>query len=251
MIVKCEQCQTRFKIPDDKVTDKGVKVRCTKCSHTFRVTRDMAQPATTTVPAIGSAPPASGDPFARFGAPADPPGAEVTRPGVFALGVEASKHPDGRKPPPAAVPFDFGSLSPPGANAPTVPAVPAFIPSSAAAAPFDFAAIARPAGPSAPPAAAPSAFDFSNFAAPTQSMAPLPQVRPAAPPAAAPSAALPAFDFAQVAPPISPGLVSTPNESVSMMLVVGFPEDDVAALGETADGAPISKASMTAGSSVS
>jgi hypothetical protein len=44
---------------------------------------------------------------------------------------------------------------------------------------------------------------------------------------------------------VSPGLVSTPNESVSMMLVVGFTEDDVAALGETADGTPISKASMT------
>lgn len=44
---------------------------------------------------------------------------------------------------------------------------------------------------------------------------------------------------------ISPGLVSTPNESVSLMLVVGFEEDDVAALGETVDGVPISKASMT------
>jgi hypothetical protein len=44
---------------------------------------------------------------------------------------------------------------------------------------------------------------------------------------------------------ISPGLVSTPNESVSMMLVVGFDEEDVAALGETADGTAISKASMT------
>jgi len=44
---------------------------------------------------------------------------------------------------------------------------------------------------------------------------------------------------------ISPGLVSTPNESLSVMLIVGFDEDDVAALGETADGTPISKASMT------
>jgi len=44
---------------------------------------------------------------------------------------------------------------------------------------------------------------------------------------------------------ISPGLVSTPTESVSLMLVVGFEEEDVAALGETADGVPISKASMT------
>lgn len=197
MIVKCEQCQTRFKIPDDKVTDKGVKVRCTKCSHTFRVTRDMAQPATVTVPAIGGSPPAGSDPFARFGAPADPPGAEVTRPGVFALGVEASRHADGRRPPPpaaSAVPFDFGSLTPPGAGAPTVPAVPAFIPSSAAAAsPFDFAAIARPAGaPAAPPAAPPSSFDFSNFAAPA------PQARAAA--SAPPAAGLAAFDFTQVAP---------------------------------------------------
>jgi hypothetical protein len=44
---------------------------------------------------------------------------------------------------------------------------------------------------------------------------------------------------------ISPGLVSTPNESVSLMIVVGFAEADVAALGETVDGVPISKASMT------
>src|SRR5689334_24435383 len=97
MIVKCEQCQTKFKIPDDKVTDKGVKVRCTKCSHTFRVTRDMAQPATATVPAFNPATagvPSAADPFARFGAPAsEPPDNEVTRPGVFALGVEATKRP--------------------------------------------------------------------------------------------------------------------------------------------------------------
>lgn len=69
MIVKCEQCQTRFKIPDEKVTDKGVKVRCNKCGHTFRVTRDMAQPATATPQP--PAPPS--DPFARFGAPREEP----------------------------------------------------------------------------------------------------------------------------------------------------------------------------------
>ena len=44
---------------------------------------------------------------------------------------------------------------------------------------------------------------------------------------------------------ISPGLVSTPNESVSLMIVVGFEEADVVALGETVDGIPISKASLT------
>ena len=205
MIVKCEQCQTRFKIPDDKVTDKGVKVRCTKCSHTFRVTRDMAQPATGVNPAL--APPASADPFARFGAPASPPDAEVTRPGVFTLGVEATRKlaappypPPAAPAPSTAVPFDFGSLTPPGASSPTLPTVPAFVPPAAApvaALPFDFAAIARPSPAAPPPAAA--AFDFSNFAVPTQPLAPLPPVRPPpAPPVAPPP--MPAFDFSAPGP---------------------------------------------------
>ncbi|MDP1822949.1 MAG: zinc-ribbon domain-containing protein [Archangium sp.] len=219
MIVKCEQCQTRFKIPDDKVTDKGVKVRCTKCSHTFRVTRDMAQPATATVPALGA--PAAGDPFARFGAPAPPPDAEVTRPGVFALGVEATKGPSrsASAPPPPAypaapayptapprpadVPFDFGSLSPPGT---TSPHVPVFTPPAApaVASPFDFAAIARPtAAPAPPPPGAPSAFDFSNFAAPAAQ--PLPPPPPPPRPITGTTPALPAFDFSQVAPPAPSG----------------------------------------------
>ena len=221
MIVKCEQCQTRFKIPDDKVTDKGVKVRCTKCSHTFRVTRDMAQPA-------GAATPGAADPFARFGAPSTPPDSELTKPGVFALGVEASKTSEVKRAPayptsapaPPAYPgsappappggFDFSSLTPPGQTSPTVPAVPAFTPPSAApvvASPFDFAAIARPTSSPPPPASA-SAFDFSNFAAPTQPMAPLPPARQSAPVAtatAATSPALPAFDFSQASPPAPTG----------------------------------------------
>ncbi len=40
MIVKCASCQTRFKIGDEKVTARGVKVRCTKCGTIFRVTKD-------------------------------------------------------------------------------------------------------------------------------------------------------------------------------------------------------------------
>ncbi|MFT3706747.1 MAG: zinc-ribbon domain-containing protein [Archangium sp.] len=219
MIVKCEQCQTRFKIPDDKVTDKGVKVRCTKCGHTFRVTRDMAQPATGTLPAYQ--PPAGADPFAKFGAAAEPPTAEVTRPGVFALGVEATRSPEfgtakvpARAPavvPPTAPaypttqpnvaavahtsssPFDFSSLKPPLPSVPTVPAVPAYQPGGAAPAPFDFAAIAPPTtgGP------APAAFDFSGFAGPqATSMPPPPPPPPSAPSAPTlPNQPLPAFDF--------------------------------------------------------
>src|SRR5271154_5935360 len=54
MIVTCPQCQTRFRIPDERVTAKGVKVRCTRCRHTFRVSRP-ADP----VEAVQ-------DPFAQF-----------------------------------------------------------------------------------------------------------------------------------------------------------------------------------------
>lgn len=55
MIVTCPQCQTRFRIPDERVTAKGVKVRCTRCRHTFRVSRP--------------AEPVPEDPFARFAPP--------------------------------------------------------------------------------------------------------------------------------------------------------------------------------------
>ncbi|MFO0594212.1 MAG: zinc-ribbon domain-containing protein [Myxococcaceae bacterium] len=228
MIVKCEQCQTRFKIPDDKVTDKGVKVRCTKCGHTFRVTRDMAQPATATVPAV-QVPPQGADPFAKFGASPELPPNEVTRPGVFALGVEATRSPDlgarqapGVLPPsyptapsiPAATahtsssPFDFSSLKPPEPSMPTQPAVPAFKPAAAPPAPFDFSAIAPPTAGGPAPAAAPSAFDFSSFAAPVGP----PQAQPPPPPPpSAPTSpttpALPAFDFG---PPSAPAPVAAP-----------------------------------------
>src|SRR5688572_13262130 len=43
MIVKCEKCQTRFRLPDEKVTEAGVKLRCTKCRHTFKVKKGAVQ----------------------------------------------------------------------------------------------------------------------------------------------------------------------------------------------------------------
>ena len=35
VIIQCAACKTRFKIGDDKVTEAGVKVRCTKCGAVF------------------------------------------------------------------------------------------------------------------------------------------------------------------------------------------------------------------------
>lgn len=40
MIIQCEQCQTRFRLDDSKVTEKGVKVRCAKCRHVFTVRKE-------------------------------------------------------------------------------------------------------------------------------------------------------------------------------------------------------------------
>jgi predicted Zn finger-like uncharacterized protein len=40
MIIKCEKCQTRFRLDDSKITEKGVKVRCTKCKEIFRVHKE-------------------------------------------------------------------------------------------------------------------------------------------------------------------------------------------------------------------
>ena len=43
MIIQCEKCLTRFRLDDSRVTDKGVKVRCTKCKHVFTVQKDVSE----------------------------------------------------------------------------------------------------------------------------------------------------------------------------------------------------------------
>jgi len=266
MIVKCEQCQTRFKIPDDRVTDKGVKVRCTKCQHMFRVTREMGQPSA--VPAASVAPPAplqaprktmappvfspppppgglEADPFARFGGPSDAGAHDETRPGVFALGVEASKVPDLRLfPPPDPIrpapapsqPFDFSTLAPsapppapkpaPRASSPKplTTQMPRAEPPKPHAAPFDFAGLTSTPSPPAPkvsPGASP--FDFSALgpsAAPDAGNGGLafdfsmlgPSTALPPPAASAPPPNLPpppAFDFSSLGP--SPTSAMSPN----------------------------------------
>ncbi len=41
MIIQCDQCNTKFKLDDAKVPDKGVKVRCAKCKNIFLVQREI------------------------------------------------------------------------------------------------------------------------------------------------------------------------------------------------------------------
>jgi predicted Zn finger-like uncharacterized protein len=40
MIIQCDQCDTKFKLDDAKVPDKGIKVRCAKCKHVFMVQKE-------------------------------------------------------------------------------------------------------------------------------------------------------------------------------------------------------------------
>jgi predicted Zn finger-like uncharacterized protein len=40
MIIQCDQCNTRFRLDDSKVSEKGAKVRCAKCKHVFTVQRE-------------------------------------------------------------------------------------------------------------------------------------------------------------------------------------------------------------------
>ncbi|MEI6306078.1 MAG: DUF3426 domain-containing protein [Deltaproteobacteria bacterium] len=40
MVIQCEQCSTKFRLDDSRVTGKGVKVRCAKCRHVFSVRKE-------------------------------------------------------------------------------------------------------------------------------------------------------------------------------------------------------------------
>lgn len=53
MIIQCEKCKTKFRLDDSRITDRGVKVRCTKCKHVFRVQKEI--PETTSSSGFSSA----------------------------------------------------------------------------------------------------------------------------------------------------------------------------------------------------
>ena len=66
MIIACKQCHTRFKVPDKKVTARGLKVRCSRCGHTFRIYPDSAAERGDE-PSPAATRPKGPDPFEAFG----------------------------------------------------------------------------------------------------------------------------------------------------------------------------------------
>ena len=46
VVVQCPSCQTRFRVADEKVSDRGVRVRCSSCKDVFSVKKSgPAEPA--------------------------------------------------------------------------------------------------------------------------------------------------------------------------------------------------------------
>ncbi|RKH68458.1 hypothetical protein D7X96_17415 [Corallococcus interemptor] len=183
MIVQCEQCQTRFKIPDEKVTEKGVKVRCTKCQNTFRVAREPA-PALSAPPPAG--PPAGQpDPFHAFGEAPEPTG-EVTRPGpaYYAPGAPAVKSQVNAW---GDVDLDIDVDASPGAGAPMMPFDPP-TPSPGVASRRPTAPLASPTNLAGLDLEDPFADFMADAPAPGAPVAaPRPAVAPPAPPAPRPA----------------------------------------------------------------
>lgn len=50
MVVSCTQCQTKFRVDDNKIGPRGVKVRCSKCQNTFVVRLDGPAPTPAAAP---------------------------------------------------------------------------------------------------------------------------------------------------------------------------------------------------------
>jgi predicted Zn finger-like uncharacterized protein len=83
MIVTCASCQTRFRIPDEKVGPKGARVRCSRCQALFLVRRELGS--------AGGVPAGAG-PEAGASLPPAPP-APAPRPAPGALELELTGDP--------------------------------------------------------------------------------------------------------------------------------------------------------------
>ncbi len=70
MRVQCPGCETRFRVPDEKIPEAGIRARCSRCDTAFRVRRQESQAAPQKAGAPRSEPPPG--PSAPASAPAEP-----------------------------------------------------------------------------------------------------------------------------------------------------------------------------------
>jgi predicted Zn finger-like uncharacterized protein len=103
MIIQCEQCRTKFKLDDNKVTERGAEVRCAKCRHVFTVRKPGAPPPEQAVPTVAA-------PVAPV-IPASAPSFDMGE--VSFADVSAEEAPVIATPPPLpADSLDFGTVLP-------------------------------------------------------------------------------------------------------------------------------------------
>ncbi|HUM12271.1 MAG TPA: zinc-ribbon domain-containing protein [Myxococcaceae bacterium] len=186
MIIACTQCHTRFKVPDGKVTARGLKVRCSRCGHTFRIYPDSsAERGAEPTPA--AARPSGPDPFQAFGpdGTSDLEKTPARGTAVSALLARMAPHPEAED-----FDVDVAGVEPastePAWNFPPAPSRPA--PASAAA----LALHDEPAGETAfgvrplAPETEPDAVADTSLPIPVRPLPPLPALptpsSPAAPP---------------------------------------------------------------------
>jgi len=60
MVIQCDKCDTRFRLPDDRLKPEGVKVRCSHCKEVFTVYPPAAEPAPSAAPQAPPEPESAG-----------------------------------------------------------------------------------------------------------------------------------------------------------------------------------------------
>ncbi len=206
MVVQCTSCQAKFRIADDKVTERGVRVRCTSCKNVFQVKKPGA--AAAAGPGPGSTMELSAldaAALARPGPKAQPPG-----PGRPPAGPVRPATGPAR---PASGPVRAGAPAP--GRPPARPTATA-APRAAAAANgvrrleaddlFGMSELTGDSPLAIEPAAPPRP--------PPQSKAPAPRAAPAAKPAVAAARPIPSFDDIDLevddVPPVRPAPAPAP-----------------------------------------
>lgn len=105
MIFQCTNCRARFRVADEKVPERGVKVRCTKCTVIFKVTRADAVDTSARDPRTGGTPSPQPhqppQPPARR-APAPPPATPGKQPTPDSFGIDLDLNVDLASPPSSA-----------------------------------------------------------------------------------------------------------------------------------------------------
>ena len=100
MVVQCPTCQSKFRIADDKVTDRGVRVRCTSCKNVFQVKKPGA--ASSDAPGPGNTMDLSSLDAAALTRPAARPAASRAAPSARPAPAPAPRPAAGGSRPPAA-----------------------------------------------------------------------------------------------------------------------------------------------------